>query len=109
MAIRVNGKELKDVILKTDQFELRILEFVPDHMKVNVKESTGHPFNFVPRFFDIAYPDKIVAAKDTGIVALGAGKTLEAVITFQEKLHIEPFVLMDLRYAKKKLGTISVD
>jgi hypothetical protein len=109
MAIRVNGKDMNDAVLKAEQFEMRILEFFPDRMRINVKESTGHPFNFVPRFFDILYPDKLIAVKDTGIVALAAGKSIEQVVTFQEKLRIEPFLMFDLRYARKKLATLVVD
>ena len=109
MALRINGKDMKDAVLKADQFEMRILEFIPDHMKINVKESAGHAFNFVPRFLQIVYPDKIVNAKDTGIVALGVGKSMDQVIEFQERLRIETFLMMDLRYARKKLGTIVVE
>ena len=109
MALRFNGKDMKDAVLKSDQFEMRILEFLPARMKVQVRESTGHAFNFVPRFLDIAYPDKIIGAKDTGIVALGAGKSMEQVIEFQQMLRIEPFLMMDLRYARKKLATIVVE
>src|SRR5207248_8907093 len=102
MALRINGKDMKDAVMKTDQFEMRILEFIPDHLKVSVKESTGHPFNFVPRFLDMVYPEKTIAAKDTGIVAVAAGKTIEATIEFQERLRIETFLTMELRYARKK-------
>jgi hypothetical protein len=109
MALRINGKDMKDAVLKTDQFEMRILEFLPDHMKVSVKESSGHPFNFVPRFFEIVYPEKTIAAKDTGIVALAAGKSIEQVIQFQERVRIETFLMMEIRYARKKLATIVVE
>jgi len=109
VAIRVNGKDMKDAVLKTDQFEMRILEFIPDHMQVNVKESSGHPFNFVPRFLEIVYPDKTIGAKDTGIIALGIGNSSEQVIEFRERLRIEVFLMMDLRYARKKLATIVVE
>jgi hypothetical protein len=109
MAVRINGKDMKDAILKTDQFEMRILEIVPANLKVSVKESSGHPFNFVPRFFEIVYPEKSIAAKDAGIITVGVGKIVEQVIEFQEKLHIESFVMMDLRYARKKLASISVE
>jgi hypothetical protein len=109
MALRFNGKDMKDAVLKSDQFDMRILEFVPDRMKIQVKESGGHPFNFVPRFLDIAYPDKVIAVKDAGIVALSAGRSVEQVVTFQERLRIEPFLMMDLRYARRKLATITVE
>ena len=58
MALRVNGKDIKDAIIKTDQFEIRVLELTPDHLKVTVKETSGHPFNFVPRFFRNDLPRK---------------------------------------------------
>jgi hypothetical protein len=109
MALRINGKDMKDAVLKSEQFEMRILELIPDHMKIVVKESSGHPFNFVPRFVEIVYPEKSIAAKDTGIVALGVGKSVERVIEFQERLRIETFLMMDLRYARKKLATIVVE
>src|SRR5262252_7294229 len=109
MAIRINGKDMKDAVLKADQFEMRILEFIPDHMKINLKESAGHAFNFVPRFLQIVYPEKTIDAKDTGIVALDAGKSIERVIEFRERLRIETFLMMDLRYARKKLATIVVE
>ena|SRR5262245_24537527 len=109
VALRINGKDMKDAVLKTDQFELRILEMVPDHMKVTVKETSGHPFNFVPRFVEMVYPEKVIAAKDTGIVTVGVGKTIEKVIEFQERLRIETFLMWDLRYARKKLATIVVE
>jgi len=109
MALRINGKDMKDAVLKTDQFEMRILELVPDHMKVFVKESSGHAFNFVPRFLEIVYPEKSIAAKDTGIVSLGVGRSIEQVIEFQERIRIETFLMMDLRYARKKLATIVVE
>src|SRR5262245_2861431 len=109
MGIRVNGKEMKDAVIKTDQFEMRILDLVPDHMKVSVKDISGHPFNFVPRFLEMVYPDKSVPAKDTGIIAVGAGKTIEQAIEFQQRLQIEPFITMDLRYARRKIAAIAVE
>jgi hypothetical protein len=109
MALRVNGKDMKDAVLKTDQFELRILDFLPDRMKVQVKESSGHPFNFVPRFFDLLYPEKVVAAKDMGIMSIGSGKTVEQVIEWREKIRIEVFLMFDLRYARRKLATLSLE
>jgi len=109
MALRINGKDMKDAVLKADQFEMRILELIPDRMKINVKETAGHSFNFVPRFLQIVYPEKTINAKDTGIVAIGVGKSIEQVVEFQERLRIETFLMMDLRYARKKLATIVVE
>jgi hypothetical protein len=109
MAIRINGKDMKDAVIKADQFEMKILEFIPGHMKVSVKESTGHPFNFVPRFIEIVYPDKTIAARDSGIHAVGVGKTIEQVVEFQERLRIETFLMMELRYARKRIALISVE
>lgn len=109
MALRVNGKDMKDAVIKTDQFEMRILELTPDHLKVSVKESAGHPFNFVPRFVEMVYPEKSIAAKDTGIIAVAAGKTIEQVIEFKERLRIETFLTMELRYARRKIASIVVE
>jgi hypothetical protein len=109
VAIRVNGKDLKDAVIKADQFEMRILDLIPDHIKVNVKDSTGHPFNFVPRFLEMVYPDKTIAAKDTGIIAVAARGSVEQVVEFKERLRIEAFLMMEIRYARKKLATISVE
>ncbi len=109
MSIRVNGKDMKDAVIKTDQFEMRLLEFVPDHMKVSVKDITGHPFNFVPRFIEIVYPERIIAAKDSGIVAVGAGKMIEPTIEFQQHLQIESFITMDLRYARRKIAALAIE
>ncbi|OLC38299.1 MAG: hypothetical protein AUG08_03200 [Acidobacteria bacterium 13_1_20CM_2_55_15] len=109
MALRVNGKDIKDAIIKTDQFEMRILELTPDHLKVIVKETSGHPFNFVPRFFEMIYPERSIAAKDAGIVTVGTGKVVEAVVEFREKLRIETFLTMELRYARKRIAMITVE
>ena len=109
MAFRINGKDMQDAVVKADQFEMKILELIPDHMKVSVKESTGHPFNFVPRFVEMVYPEKIIAAKDTGIIAVAAGKTIEQTVEFREKLRIETFLMIELRYARKRLAIISVE
>ena len=78
---------MKDAVLKGDQFEMKILEFLPDHMGVQVKESTGHPFNFVPRFLQIVYPEKVIAVKDTGIVAVDKGKTIEQANALFDQFH----------------------
>ena len=109
MALRINGKDMRDAVIKTDQFEMRVLELIPDHMKVSVKGISGHPFNFVPRFLEMVYPEKTISAKDTGIIAVGAGKSIEQVIGFQQRLRIETFLTMELRYARKKLATITVE
>ena len=109
MAVRVNGKDMKDAVLKTDQFEMRILELVPDHLRASVKDISGHPFNFVPRFLEMIFPEKSIGARDAGILSVGAGRTVEAVVQFQEKLRIETFVTMELRYARKKLASITVE
>ena len=100
---------MKDAVLKADQFEMWILEFIPDHLKVSIKESTGHPFNFVPRFLEMVYPDKTIAAKDTGILTVASRQTIEAVIEFRARLPIETFLTMELRYARKKIAAIVVE
>jgi len=37
------------------------------------------------------------------------GKTVETLVEFREKLRIETFVTMELRYARKKLASITVE
>ena len=109
MAITVNGKDMKEAVIKTDQFEMRILEFVPEHLRLSVKGISGEAFNFVPRFLVLMYPEKPLNAKDGGIVVVGAGKTIEPVIEFEEKLRIERFIRIELRYARRKLATIAIE
>jgi hypothetical protein len=109
MAIRVNGKDMKDAVIRTDQFEMRILELLPDHLKVSIKDITGHAFNFIPRFVEIIFPDKAVAAKDTGSISVAPRNTVETFIEFQEKLRIESFITMELRYARRKIAGIAIE
>jgi hypothetical protein len=109
MAITVNGKDIKDAVIKTEQFEMKILELLPDHFKVSIKETAVQPFNFVPRFVTLVYPEGTVNAKDTGIVVVGARKIIEATIEFEKRIRIETFIRMDLQYARKKLATIAVE
>ncbi len=109
MAITVNGKDIKDAVIKTDQFEMRILELLPDHLKLSIKETAGQAFNFVPRFVSLLYPEGPLNARDTGIIVVGAGKTVEPVVTFERKIRIETFIRMDLQYARKKLATIAIE
>jgi len=40
---------------------------------------------------------------------VGTGKVVEAVVEFREKLRIETFLTMELRYARKKIATITVE
>src|SRR6267142_1340824 len=105
MALRVNGKDMKDAVIKADQFEMKILDLIPDRMRVSVTGIRGEAFNFVPRFLTMVYPDRTIEAKDTGIIAVGVGKTIEPTIEFREKLRIETFLIMELRYA---LNTVLV-
>ena len=109
MAITVNGKDMKDAVIKTEQYEMRLLELLPVHLKVSIKETAGQPFNFVPRFVTLVYPEGPLNAKDTGIIVVGSGKTIEVVIEFEKRIRIETFIRMDLTYARKKLATIAVE
>jgi len=110
MAIKVNGKDMKDAVIRTDQYEMRILEFTPDGMKVAVKDIYGESFNFVPRFITIAYPDsKVINAKDSGVTAVPAKQSVEVVIQFSEKLHMERMMSFELRYARKRLAEIIIE
>ena len=109
MAIIVNGKDMKDAVIKTDQFEMKLLELTPDLMRVTVKELHGQAFNFVPRFVTIAYPERTIPARDAGPIVIPAKDTKEVVIQFRDKLRMEKFMPFDLRYANKRLATISVE
>ena len=110
MAILVNGKDMKDAVIKTENYEMKLLEFTPDGMKVSIKETYGESFNFVPRFITVVYPDtKVVAARDNGITVVHAKETVQASIQFAEKVRIERMSSFELRYARKKLAEISVD
>lgn len=109
MAITVDGKDMKDAVIKTDQFEMRILEFVPEHLRLAIKGISDEAFNFVPRFLVMMYPDRPLNAKDSGIVTVRPGKTIQAVIEFEERLRIERFLRIELHYARKKLATINIE
>ena len=109
MAITVNGKDMKEAVIKTEQYEMRILELMPDRLRLSIKEIAGTPFNFVPRFVTLVYPEAPLNAKDTGIVVVGRGLTVEVNVEFERRIRIETFIRMDLVYAKNKLATIAVE
>ena len=110
MAIKVNGKDMTDAVIKTDQFEMKILSFTPDEMKVSIKGTSGDSFTFVPRFITIVYPDtKVVATKDTGITAVRSQQTVEVTVQFAEKLHMERMMSFELRYSRRRLAEISIE
>jgi hypothetical protein len=109
MALRINGKDMKDAVIQAGQFEMKILELTPDRLKATVKGTARDAFNFVPRFLQMVYPERTIDARDTGIITVGAGRTMEIVVEFREKLRIETFLIMELRYARKKLATITVE
>ena len=110
MAIKVNGKDMKDAVIKADQFEMRILELTPDAMKVSVTDIHGESFSFVPRFMTANYPDnRTVQVKDNGAYVVPARETIQATLQFAEKLRMESLMTFELRYARKKLAVISVE
>jgi len=109
MAIKVNGQDMKDAVIKTEQYEMKILELVPAHMKVSLKDILGQASNFVPRFLSMVYPDRTNPAKDAGIVVVRARETVETTIQFEQRLVIERFTEMELRYARRRLATIVVE
>ena len=110
MSIMVNGKDMSVAVMKTDQFEMRLLELTPEGMKVSVKDTSGHAFSFVPRFMSIVYPDtKAVNAKDTGISTIPAKQAVEVNIQFGEKIHMERMMSFELLYARKRLAEISIE
>ena len=110
MSIRVNGKEMKEAVIKTDQYEMRVLDLTPDAMKVSVKDINNQSFNFVPRFITVAYPDsKVITARDSGIIVVPAKQTVETTITFAEKLRMERMMSFELRYSRRRLAEISIE
>jgi hypothetical protein len=109
MAIIVNGKDMKDAVIKTEQFEMRILELTPDRLKVSVMDTQRESFNFVPRFISMVYPDRTINARDAGPVAVRSKETVEVIVLFREKLRMETFMPFELRYAGKKLAEISIE
>jgi hypothetical protein len=108
MAITVNGKPMKDAVIKTEQFEMRILEVTPDVLKISVTGITDS-FNFVPRFVTIAYPERTITARDSGPVTIRNKETTQLNLQFNQKLRLEAFMPFDFRYANKKLATINVE
>jgi hypothetical protein len=100
---------MAEAVIKTDQYEIRILELKPEYMKVSVKDTYGESSNFVPRFASMVYPERTINAKDTGILVVRPKDTIEATIQFQEKLVLERFNEMEFRYARRKLATIVIE
>ncbi len=110
MAIKINGMDIKDAVIKTEQFEMRILEFLPERIRLSITDISGEPFNFVPRFFEVAYPDRTVKVRaNTGIVAVGARRTVQQNFQMEERLTIQLFDQMQLRYAGKRIADVSVE
>ena len=109
MAIIVNGTDMKEAVIKTEQFEMRVLDLTPDFLKVNVTGISRDAFNFVPRFITIVYPEKTVSARDAGPIAIRPKESAQVSISFREKLRIEKFLPFDLRYTNKRLATISIE
>jgi hypothetical protein len=110
MAILVNGKDMKVAVIKTDNYEMRILELTPDLLRVSIKETYGEAFNFIPRLITVVYPDsRVIAARDGGITVVHARETVEATIQFAEKLRLERLMSFDLRYSRQKLADISIE
>jgi len=101
---------MKDAVIKTEQYDMKILELTPDLMRVSVADNQGENFNFVPRFLTVVYPDnKTITAKDAGAVVVRRKETVQVPINFSEKLRIEMFASFELRYARRKLATISIE
>ena len=110
MAILVNGKDMKEAVIKTENYEMRLLELTPDAMRLSLKETYGEAFNFVPRLISIVYPDsKVIAARDNGIVVVPRRGAVDATIQFAEKLRMERLMSFDLRYSRRRLAEISIE
>lgn len=112
MPIKINGKDLKDAVIKTDQFEIRISEIAGDTIKMSVKDVYGEAFTFVPRFFRVVYPDKTtIAAKDVATIPVPTSQTIEHALVFQSKLKLDKGTKFRLVYGfgDRKLADISVE
>jgi hypothetical protein len=51
IAIKIDGVEISEAVIRTEQMELRVLEMGTDRITFEVKAVYGESFNFVPRFF----------------------------------------------------------
>ena len=110
MAIRINGKDMKDAVIKTTQYEMRISELMPDHMNITVTDISGESFSFVPRFLQIAYPDsKVINVKDTGVMVIRAKQSVSATAEFAEKLRMEVLMSFTLLYSRRRLAEITIE
>ena len=64
MVIKIDGKEIQDAVIRTQQMELRSLEIAQDRIEFEVKDIYGESFNCIPCFFKLAYSDgSVIAAK----------------------------------------------
>jgi len=110
MAILINGKEMKDAVIKTENYEMRVLELTPDLMRLSIKDIYGEAFNFVPRLVTIIYPDtKTITARDAGIIVVPRRETVQATVQFAEKLRLERLMSFEFRYARRKLADVSIE
>jgi hypothetical protein len=110
MTIRINGKDMKEAVLRTDQFEMRLLELTSEYMKATVRDIHRESFSFVPRFVSVYYPEgETINGKDTGSVTIAGDKPVEVTVEFQDRIRVEMLVAFDLLYARRKLATISIE
>ena len=111
MVIKIDGKEIQDAVIRTQQMELRILEIAQDRIEFEVKDIYGESFNFVPRFFKLAYSDgSVIAAKaDQETAALLANETLEVTVVFAEALRFEAGMKIQMNYGFSTLAEITVE
>ena len=110
MAIKINGKDMKEAVITTDQYEMRFSDISGDSMKVTVKETYGEGFSFVPRFFKAVYPDKTtIPAKLGDAIPVGSGKTIEHTVVFQGKLRLDKGTSFQLIYGTKKLADVKIE
>ena len=111
MVIKIDGKEIQDAVIRTQQMELRVQEISEDRIEFQVKDIYGESFNFVPRFFKLVYGDgSIIAAKaDQETLALLANETLEATVVFAEELRFEVGMKIRMSYGLSTLAEITVE
>ena len=110
IVIKIDGVEISEAVITTQQMELRVLEMDDDSITFEVKDLYGESFNFVPRFFRFVYADgSSIAAKDQETRVVQAEETIQSTVIFETKLRFEAGMRIELRYGMAKLANVTVE
>jgi hypothetical protein len=110
MVIKIDGVEISQAVIKTEQMELRVLEVGDDRMTFEVQDVYGESFNFVPRFFRFVYSGgSTVAATDQETRVVQAGETIESTVVFERALRLEARMKIEMRYGMSRLADVTVE